>query len=67
MHSPLTLKIMLAVALIFVPLVIAYQAWVYILFSGKVREEELAYHERHRAWSIERGAWSRELDVGDQR
>ena len=42
--SPLTLKIMLVVALIFVPLVIGYQAWVYILFSGKVKEEELAYH-----------------------
>jgi cytochrome d ubiquinol oxidase subunit II len=42
--SPLTLKIMLGVALVFVPLVIGYQAWVYILFSGKVTEEELAYH-----------------------
>ena len=42
--SPLTLKIMLVVALIFVPLVIGYQTWVYILFSGKVTEEELVYH-----------------------
>ena len=41
---PLTLKIMLVVALILVPLIIAYQAWVYILFSGKVTEEKLAYH-----------------------
>jgi len=31
--SPLTLKIMLVVALIFVPIVIAYQIWVYRLFG----------------------------------
>jgi cytochrome d ubiquinol oxidase subunit II len=31
--SALTLKIMLGVALVFVPIVIAYQAWVYRLFS----------------------------------
>jgi cytochrome d ubiquinol oxidase subunit II len=42
--SPLTLKIMLLVALIFVPLVIGYQAWVYVYFSGKGTEEELVYH-----------------------
>ncbi len=45
--SPLTLKIMLIVALIFVPIVIAYQAWAYRLFSGKVREEDLAYEEAY--------------------
>lgn len=39
--SPLTLKVMLVVALIFVPIVIAYQAWVYVIFSHKVTEEEL--------------------------
>jgi cytochrome d ubiquinol oxidase subunit II len=33
--SPLTLKIMLVVALIFVPVVIVYQAWVYIFFGVK--------------------------------
>ncbi len=33
--SPMTLKIMLIVALIFVPLVIIYQAWTYNLFRGK--------------------------------
>lgn len=33
--SPLTLKIMLAVALTFVPIVIAYQVWVYFFFSRK--------------------------------
>ncbi len=40
--SPMTLKIMLGVALIFVPIVIIYQAWVYMFFgtgvdSGKNR------------------------------
>jgi cytochrome d ubiquinol oxidase subunit II len=34
--SPMTLKIMLTVALIFVPIVIAYQIWVYRLFSMNV-------------------------------
>ncbi|MEN6483776.1 MAG: cytochrome d ubiquinol oxidase subunit II [Syntrophobacteraceae bacterium] len=34
--SPLTLKIMLGVALTFVPVVIIYQAWVYRLFKDKV-------------------------------
>ena len=45
--SPLTLKIMLVVALIFVPVVIAYQTWVYVLFRGKVTAEELAYEEAY--------------------
>jgi cytochrome d ubiquinol oxidase subunit II len=40
--TPLTLKIMLVVALIFVPIVIAYQTWVYILFKGKVTRADLA-------------------------
>jgi len=31
--SPLTLKIMLGVALVFVPIVIAYQIWVYRFFA----------------------------------
>lgn len=43
--SPLTLKIMLGVALVFVPLVIIYQAWTYRLFSHKVTPEEAAYDE----------------------
>lgn len=37
--SPLTLKIMLVVALIFVPIVIVYQTWAFNLFKAKVREE----------------------------
>ena len=45
--SPLTLKIMLAVALVFVPIVIAYQAWTYRLFRGKITDEHLAYDEAY--------------------
>lgn len=40
--SPLTLKIMLGVALTFVPIVLAYQTWTHLLFQEKVREEDLA-------------------------
>ncbi len=43
--SPLTLKIMLGVALTFVPLVIAYQVWVHFLFKEKVQPEDLAQKE----------------------
>jgi cytochrome d ubiquinol oxidase subunit II len=45
--SPLTLKIMLIVVLIFVPIVLIYQIWTYNLFKGKVTEEELAYEEAY--------------------
>jgi cytochrome d ubiquinol oxidase subunit II len=41
--SPLTLKIMLVVVILFVPLVLAYQIWAYHLFSGKVTEEDMVY------------------------
>lgn len=37
--SPLTLKIMLGVTLACVPIVIAYQAWVYYIFAHKVSDE----------------------------
>jgi cytochrome d ubiquinol oxidase subunit II len=43
--SPLTLKIMLGVALTFVPLVIAYQIWVHVLFKGKIKEQDVTYDE----------------------
>ena len=43
--SPLTLKIMLVVALTFVPVVIAYQTWVHFLFKDKVSHEDLAREE----------------------
>lgn len=45
--SPLTLKIMLAVVIIFIPAVIAYQAWTYNLFKGKVTEKDLSYDEAY--------------------
>ncbi|MFH1737375.1 MAG: cytochrome d ubiquinol oxidase subunit II [bacterium] len=41
--SPLTLKIMLGIVLVFVPIVIAYQTWVYHLFRDKVTEKDLIY------------------------
>ncbi len=41
--SPLTLKIMLVVALIFVPIVLGYQIWAYNLFKGKIKEEDMVY------------------------
>ncbi len=39
--SPLTLKIMLIVVILFIPIVIGYQVWAYNLFKGKVTEEDL--------------------------
>jgi cytochrome d ubiquinol oxidase subunit II len=41
--SPLTLKIMLIVVLIFIPIVIAYQIWTYSLFKDTVTEEDFTY------------------------
>jgi cytochrome d ubiquinol oxidase subunit II len=41
--SPLTLKIMLVVVIVFVPIVLAYQFWAYHLFKGKVTQEDQAY------------------------
>jgi cytochrome d ubiquinol oxidase subunit II len=43
--SPLTLKIMLGVALTFVPIVIIYQALVFKLFKDKLTEEDTGYGE----------------------
>ncbi|HOG16652.1 MAG TPA: cytochrome d ubiquinol oxidase subunit II [Syntrophales bacterium] len=45
--SPLTLKIMLGVALTFVPVVIAYQVWGYYVFRGKVTQEDIASDEAY--------------------
>ena len=45
--SPLTLKIMLGVALVFVPIIIIYQAWVYNFFKDKVKEKDLMYEEQY--------------------
>jgi cytochrome d ubiquinol oxidase subunit II len=41
--SALTLKIMLVVVILFVPIVLIYQAWAYNLFKGKVEQEDLHY------------------------
>lgn len=41
--SPLTLKIMLGVAAVFVPVVLAYQIWAYNRFRTKVKPEEMVY------------------------
>jgi len=44
--SPYTLKIMTAVALVFVPIVIAYQAWHYRVFRKKIDPAEMAKQGR---------------------
>jgi cytochrome d ubiquinol oxidase subunit II len=45
--SPLTLTIMLGVTLVFIPLVIGYQAWAYKMFSGKLTKEDLNHGEAY--------------------
>lgn len=45
--SQLTLKIMLGVALVMVPIVIGYQIWVYTFLRGKVTEKDLTYEEAY--------------------
>jgi cytochrome d ubiquinol oxidase subunit II len=45
--SPLTLKIMLIVVILFIPIVLAYQIWAYTLFTHKITEEDLAYEEAY--------------------
>ncbi len=45
--SLLTLKIMLVVVIIFIPIVIAYQIWAYNLFKGKITEDDLVYEEAY--------------------
>lgn len=45
--SPLTLKIMLIVVILFIPVVIGYQVWTYGLFKDKVTEEDLSYEEAY--------------------
>jgi len=41
--SPLTLKIMLGVVIVFIPVVIGYQMWTYKLFQGRLSNEEMKY------------------------
>jgi cytochrome d ubiquinol oxidase subunit II len=43
--SPLTLKIMLMVVLLFIPIVIGYQIWAYVIFKNKITREDLHYEE----------------------
>lgn len=45
--STLTLQIMLGVALVMVPVVILYQAWVYKTFSFRITDEDLSYEEAY--------------------
>ncbi len=45
--SPLTLKIMLTVVVLFIPVVIGYQVFTYKLFSGKVTDEDLDEDEAY--------------------
>jgi len=45
--SPLTLKIMLVVVLLFIPVVLVYQIWTYNLFRHKLTEEDLAMEEAY--------------------
>ncbi|WP_321493006.1 cytochrome d ubiquinol oxidase subunit II [uncultured Desulfobacter sp.] len=45
--SPLTLKIMLYVVVIFIPIVIIYQSWAYHLFKDPVSDEDLGMDEAY--------------------
>lgn len=45
--SPLTLKIMLIVVAVFIPVVIGYQIWAYNMFKDKITEDDLAYEEAY--------------------
>ena len=43
--SPLTLTIMLCVVIVFIPIVLIYQAWTYRLFRSKTTSDDLIYDE----------------------
>lgn len=45
--SPLTLRIMLVVALVFVPVVLAYQTWAYRLFKSRLEDGESLHDEAY--------------------
>jgi cytochrome d ubiquinol oxidase subunit II len=45
--SPLTLKIMLGVMVVLVPVIIAYQSWAYSLFKDKVTVDDLEYENAY--------------------
>lgn len=45
--SPKTLTIMFVLALIFTPVVLAYQFWAYKLFRGRLTHEDMGYEEAY--------------------
>ena len=45
--SPLTLKIMLGVVIVFIPIVIGYQVWAYNLFKDPITNEDLGLDEAY--------------------
>jgi len=45
--SPLTLKIMLVVVILFIPIVIVYQTWTYLMFKDKVDKKDLQFDEAY--------------------
>jgi cytochrome d ubiquinol oxidase subunit II len=45
--SPLTLKIMLVVVILFIPIVIAYQTWTYLLFKDRLSKDDLSFEEAY--------------------
>jgi cytochrome d ubiquinol oxidase subunit II len=45
--SPLTLKIMLIVVAVVIPVVLIYQVWAYSMFTDKVTEADLEYEEAY--------------------
>ncbi|MCG8687147.1 MAG: cytochrome d ubiquinol oxidase subunit II, partial [Desulfobacterales bacterium] len=45
--SPLTLKIMLGVVAVFIPIVICYQVWAYHLFKDPITDEDLGLDEAY--------------------
>jgi cytochrome d ubiquinol oxidase subunit II len=45
--SQLTLKIMLVVVILFIPIVIVYQTWTYLLFKDRVTKDDLLYEEAY--------------------
>jgi cytochrome d ubiquinol oxidase subunit II len=45
--SPLTLKIMLTVVVIFIPVVLVYQIWAYNLFKDRLTAKDLVYEESY--------------------
>ncbi|MEK6196266.1 MAG: cytochrome d ubiquinol oxidase subunit II [Deltaproteobacteria bacterium] len=45
--SPLTLRIMLIVVILFIPIILVYQIWAYVMFSHKLTEEDLSLDDAY--------------------